>query len=103
MDKLHISNIISILLVLAIIVLFVFASPFTLGEYKDIADGYVIKSKPVGALERSLLMLAVMMVPGALCYGLGLQVKSQWAKILVSPWFTWPIMCIGIVGALYLK
>ncbi len=102
-SKTGIANIISLGFVIAIIILFVFASPFTLGEYRDTPTDLVIKDKPVGHLERSMLMLAIFMFPSALCHGLNLKVKSLWAKILTSPWLIWPIMTIGIAGTLYLK
>ncbi len=101
--KMGIANIISLGFVAVIIILFVFASPFTLGEYRDISAHMIIKDKAVGALERSMLMLAIFMFPSALCHGLGLKVKSLWAKILISPYLSWPLMTIGIAGALYLK
>ncbi len=102
-SKLNITRMISLGFVIAIIVLFVFASPFTLGEYRETGTDFVIKDKPVGHLERSLLMLAIFMFPSALCHGLNLEVKSLWAKILTSPWLIWPLMAIGIAGTLYLK
>ncbi len=101
--KIGIANIISLGFVIAIIILFVFASPFTLGEYRDTGTDLIIKDKPVGHLERSLLMLAIFMFPSALCHGLNLKVKSTGAKLLTSPWLIWPLMFIGIAGTLYLK
>lgn len=89
--------------VIAIIILFVFLTPFTLGEYKEYIEGTRVMARPVGHLERSFLMIAVLMVPSALCHGLGLRPENPWGKFFTHPLLIWPLMIIGISGTLYLS
>lgn len=93
---------VSFAFVIAIIILFVFMSPWTLGEYKTYPNGSKLLVHPVGAKERSFLMMAVLMVPSALCHGFGLKGHRLWTKILLHPLVIWSLMIIGIGGALYL-
>ncbi len=80
---------ISFAIVIVIIVLFVFASPWTLGP-------------DVSGIERSFLMLAVMMVPSSLCYGFGIEAEKRIWKLFLTPLFFMTIAIIGVIMVLYL-